>query len=229
LDWAAAEKTLLICAPVTVELIMCMTVVYLVMPRIFIFMAETRFVLPYLTFLSSFRNWSLLDWGMKYSVVMYLLRKPAGWVKANLVGVFMVVVHLSFSDWIWTIDNNVRWRFLSPNQEWLVLQPGNEPHALIFAVLAVVSFFVLWQLHRKGLVNFHAFLSCYALFWLYHLAKTLILPNPAWTDWGFLTVIYPSYQAVVPKLVVFILCDILDRMLILSIMVYSILKQRNMA
>lgn len=220
---AAARRTILICWPVAIELIFIMTFVYYVLPDSFRYIAEIRFVLPGLEFLTSFRNWSLIDWGAKYAVVMYLLRKPAGWLKANLIGAFVVVVHLCWSDWIWTIDHNIKWRFLSPYPEWLVLQPGNEPHMIIFAVGAIVSFFVLWQLQRARLVSFRNFLLGYAVFWLFHLTKILLTPNPGWTDWGFLTVVYPEYQAIVPKLAVFILSDIVDRMIVLTIMVYAIL------
>jgi hypothetical protein len=128
---------------------------------------------------------------------------------------------LVLSDTIWTINVNIRYRFLTPNSLWLVLQPGNEPHIVMFAVLSILFIPILCKLDYDGLFNVYVFSWGLAFYWVWHFAKVLVSPNPAWIDWGFLTMCYPQFQASVPEFAVFVMNDILDRIFFLAILIWS--------
>jgi len=199
--------------PIVAEITIISAVIYQ-FPQIWWLYAEFRQELP-LRFFSSFRNWSLINWSLWIIVASDFARKKLGKIKGLIAGSLIFVFLFGMGDWIWTLTNNLRWRFLTPDESWLMLQPGNETHLLILLALTIAaSPFMIW-LYRKHIFDTRIFLLIFLVKTVYWLIKVLVAPNPGWTDWGYLTMFHPELQETIPKFLVFFINDIMDRTLTL--------------
>lgn len=199
--------------PIIVEITILSAIIYQ-FPQLWHVYAEFRQELP-IPCLSSFRNWSLINWGLWVIIASDFARKKLGRLKGFLAGVAIFVFLFGMGDWIWTLTNNLRWRILTPDQSWLILQPGNETHLLVLLVLSLLaSPFMLW-FYKKRVFDTRVFLLIFLVKTVYWLLKVLVAPNPGWTDWGYLTMFHPELQESIPKFFVFFVNDIMDRMLTL--------------
>jgi hypothetical protein len=181
---------------------------------------------PIAYFFSSYRIWSMEIWGMSmlaFSEVQKKYHHVFG--IHNLFNSFILfAATLSMSDWIWTLDHNLRWRILQPDPTWLILQPGNEGHMITFVVVIVIGliWMIGWMHNKKGIFSVRSLLIGIGLFWIWHIIKLLLVPSPAYTDWGYLTMVHPALMQTHPVLLIFIMNDVLDRMFFILIMIYAL-------
>jgi len=169
-------------------------------------------------FLSSIRYWSVLNYCV-WTVTSFfvLIKNKTPKILAFLGSVLILMFMIPLGDFIWTYTTALKWAVISPNEQWLRIWThpllGGNPdyHSITLLSMLLVSFPALLFLNKWNAFNFKNFLRVYGAFIIFRLIYVLLAPNPAWTDWGFLTVVYPEYRTMVPMFLVFFILNVVGR------------------
>lgn len=220
LDWKSLARIWLL--PSLIVLIF-FTLLYGLDRSFWMLVVTSRVSIPGLAWMTSFRIFSVVDWSMKY-YYLRTLSDDHGLLRSNLFSIVVWSWLFGVLDVFWTVSSNLRWRVFTPWPDWLVLQPGNETHLIVFALIAAAGSFGVWLYHRKKYLDIRTLGICLGLLWGFQLLKMFLAPSPAWTDWGYFTFVYPELQASTPIFLVWLTNDVSERLLQWLVIILSILR-----
>jgi len=208
---------------ITVTVILtCFSFLTYQVPVLWKIVAEWRINIP-TKFLSSFRLWSLLNWQI-WVQTAYVIAKEKN-AKFPVLGAFAVWSFLlGLGDTIWTFANNLKWNFMFHYEDWVRLQPlqqGISYHSVTLIVALIFSLIILRYGYKNQVFNVKRLFMVMSLFFMFSLTKVLFAPNPAWTDWGYLSYVHPELQICIPQYAVFVINDLIPRSLILLAILFS--------
>jgi len=187
---------------------------YFFVPPAFTILAAYRIHVP-TKWLSSFRVWSVVNWLLWLLTGYTILRfRGAGRILSHVGAFALLFTIVAVGDWNWTISNHIKWLFLKPYPDWIRLQPlltGVTLHFYTLMALFLCSLPILLYLSHRSYLNLRKMLLVGCICWFLVVIRILISPSPAYTDWGYLTVIRPELQKEAPKYLVFFLNDVLGR------------------